>query len=599
MVNSLENIDKSKVYVDRIEGLNEVVEDVIGDTLVGAVSTITTSDLTANKILVSDANGKVAAGSKGINDLQDTLISGTNIKTINGSSILGSGNIAVESGANTSLSNLTTQGQNIANWSNNVTNCITEIPQDIKLELNYGTLTLKAGSKVYIPNGVGVFDTRVFTQDVSVGHLGSVTGQFILTYGQSAWASEDAFDYYNVSQSNLFSGPSQPTTTSINTMWYDTTNNVIKTTSDKGSTWTITNNTFPICIVTVSFGIITSIDQVFNGFGYIGSTIFALPGVKGLIPNGRNVDGTLNSIEKETEKVITNTYGSASVAHTYTFFVSEDDGWSRRDDVISYNENENYYKEASGNFTSGFAISNFTADSSGKITSFIPKAVFHTADNNTVVHLTGTETITGGKTFTGSAFSDHPSEANILIKENNVDARATPAANVYNGLYFTDKNNLLIGVLETTIRNSGRNDIKISAYGQDGTSGSVAVCVDSTGKIWAVAPASDTNTSIVTTINKSKAANGYFQLGNGMIIQWGKGTATNTYTNVQTITLPKAFSNTNYSITFGTLLTTQNKKCEKMFHIQNKTTTNFQAYCSYTGGTNDTTVSPTWIAIGY
>ena len=69
MVNSLENIDKSKVYVDRIEGLDEVVENVIGDTLVGAVSTITTSDLTANKILVSDANGKVAASNKAITDI--------------------------------------------------------------------------------------------------------------------------------------------------------------------------------------------------------------------------------------------------------------------------------------------------------------------------------------------------------------------------------------------------------------------------------------------------------------------------------------------------------------------------------------------------
>ena len=38
------------------------------------------------------------------------------------------------------------------------TNCLTEIPQDITLELNNGTLTLKAGSKVYVPNGSGVFD---------------------------------------------------------------------------------------------------------------------------------------------------------------------------------------------------------------------------------------------------------------------------------------------------------------------------------------------------------------------------------------------------------------------------------------------------------
>ena len=69
MVQTLENIDKSKVYVDRIEGLDEVVGDVIGDTLTGAVSTITTSDLTAGKILVSDNNGKVAASNKTISDI--------------------------------------------------------------------------------------------------------------------------------------------------------------------------------------------------------------------------------------------------------------------------------------------------------------------------------------------------------------------------------------------------------------------------------------------------------------------------------------------------------------------------------------------------
>ena len=69
MVNSLENIDKSKVYVDRIEGLDEVISDVISDTLTGAVSTITTSDLTAGRILVSDNNGKVAASSDVLSDL--------------------------------------------------------------------------------------------------------------------------------------------------------------------------------------------------------------------------------------------------------------------------------------------------------------------------------------------------------------------------------------------------------------------------------------------------------------------------------------------------------------------------------------------------
>ena len=55
-----------------------------------------------------------------------------------------------------------------------ITNCITEIPQDIKLELNNGVLTLKAGSKVYVPNGFEAdgttrkFDEIVFDSDLQV-----------------------------------------------------------------------------------------------------------------------------------------------------------------------------------------------------------------------------------------------------------------------------------------------------------------------------------------------------------------------------------------------------------------------------------------------
>ena len=34
-----------------------------------------------------------------------------------------------------------------------ITNCILEQPQNIKLEFNNGVLTLKAGSKILVPNG--------------------------------------------------------------------------------------------------------------------------------------------------------------------------------------------------------------------------------------------------------------------------------------------------------------------------------------------------------------------------------------------------------------------------------------------------------------
>ena len=58
-----------------------------------------------------------------------------------------------------------------SNLLNYTTNRILEIPQDIKLELNNGTLTLKAGSKVYVPNGPGVFDAVTVANDIKLAFL--------------------------------------------------------------------------------------------------------------------------------------------------------------------------------------------------------------------------------------------------------------------------------------------------------------------------------------------------------------------------------------------------------------------------------------------
>ena len=43
-----------------------------------------------------------------------------------------------------------------------ITNCITEIPQDIRLEFNNGSIILKSGSKLYIPSGRDAEDNLKF-----------------------------------------------------------------------------------------------------------------------------------------------------------------------------------------------------------------------------------------------------------------------------------------------------------------------------------------------------------------------------------------------------------------------------------------------------
>lgn len=209
--------------------------------------------------------------------------------------------------ANTDLSNLTDTGKNIANWSSNVTNCITDIPQDIKLELNNGTLTLKAGSKVYVPNGVGVFTAVTIASDLTatLAFNGTVVCYLINTSTTPSIAVADL-------SSSTGSG-----TGTGNGLYYSTDNNRMYVNGSDISA------SFPFAIAINNGTQFTSIDKVFNGFGYIGSTVFALPNVKGLIPNGRNADGSLKNIEFETSGVKTfNAYVSDTLSRAVVFELS-------------------------------------------------------------------------------------------------------------------------------------------------------------------------------------------------------------------------------------------------------------------------------------
>ena len=245
-----------------------------------------------------------------------------------------------------------------------ITNCLLEVPQNIKLELNNGVLTLKAGSKVIVPNGVGVFEEITTASDIVFTDT-AYDGVKFLLYD----TSKNAVIQWGIA--DCFSGDTAPTSKK-NMKWYDTTNGIIKHSGDYGVTWT-GEFSFPLATVTVSDGNIT-IDQVFNGIGYIGSTIWVDKGVKGLIPNYRNADGTLNNIEFTTSKVLTATTQSG------TRHIRLEANIIQTGELI-YNETENI-NTVNGEYR-GFAIvGTVTADSSNKITSFQPKLPFRAVDQN-------------------------------------------------------------------------------------------------------------------------------------------------------------------------------------------------------------------------
>lgn len=282
---------------------------------------------------------------------------------------------AIKSSANTDLSNLTATGANIANWSSNVSNCITKIPQDIKVEISNGSLVLKAGSKLYVPNGSGVFDAVTLSDDKTT----------TLYYGTQS----NILIFYNVVTGNLssqgaslsFSGDTAPTGFYGNyAQWYDTAENKIKRTTDGGTTWQDTLS-FPIASVTTTSNVVTSIDQVFNGFGYIGSTVFTLPGVKGLYPRGRNTDGTLMSGSIDCTSVQLSSTFNDTKKHVLIIQSNGKCQWYAVDGV-RYDETDNMvYATSTGNYLYVGLFGTFNT-TSGKISNFERKEVFHALDYN-------------------------------------------------------------------------------------------------------------------------------------------------------------------------------------------------------------------------
>lgn len=379
------------------------------------------------------------------------------------------------------------KGGNIIAGSDDIsikTNCITKIPQDINLELNNGTLTLKSGSKVYVPDGSGVFDVVTISGDKT--YQLSANGQITVYYSPSQSSIRGYYSSADVS------GTTAPTTYGT---WYDTANNLIKR-YDSG-TVTVSGLSFPIARVTVSNGAISSIDQVFNGFGYIGSTVFALPGVKGLIPNGRNTDGTLKNTPWTTNSVITRTFASNESFDTY-IGIDASQFYRAATFNVKYNEKDNLIYL--GGVKWGCTLFATATLTSGVISNFVSKTPFHAVDygdvytkmeiDNTVVHKSGSETITGAKSFTAlpqlliTTTTAAATYQDIFVqKDSNLDTTTDPTYNKSYYLSVKDKNNRYLGYISSAINTSGSSTMTMYARTRNtGNTGDVTAGISVTAK---------------------------------------------------------------------------------------------------------------------
>lgn len=567
--------------------------------------------------------------------------------------------------ADRDLSNLTSTGESkLVSVSggltqNQITNCLLEVPQRVKYTLENGTLTIKAGSVCIVPYGtedktselpVGttfinenfkVYDTQ-YTEDLDGNGKFFVWAELMNDISDTEATTDSVLRLCEINITNNHlehkvktdSGTSEASFTGV---YYQINDNRIA----DYSAGVITDEYLSLPVVQVlSNGSYISgyVRQVFNGMGYIGSTLWIDKGVKGLCPNGRNEsDGSLINEIITTDKLYTSNYNTSTPATVKIFGYELADGT----DIIPQNHiifdnSELFYEQASTPTAAQIkwidTISNqifyknsadtreelkvpykiknlFLAEvhlSEGVITAFYPKLPLNLANT---VNKTG-DTMHGMLTFENYAESGDNSTWGITFKKNdktnysgiqvkNFDCdvtQKTPSVQEnYMLLTSFDKNDNIVGEFLTKHQPSGQVISLMRARGHatgEFIQSEVSVRVDNTGAAWAVAPASAIAGSICTTAAIKKAGNGYIKFGNGVIIQWGAFTATS-HTNTA-ITLPVAFSSTNYRVSFQQYGTALTNEWMHAITVVSLATSKF-TYCSYL----KEKPGYYWIAVGY
>jgi hypothetical protein len=214
----------------------------------------------------------------------------------------------------------------------NITNCLLEVPQDIKYTLENGNLTIKSGSIVYVPYG---------TEDKTAQFpVGSTFLNDTFKVVNTQYTNGKFFVWAEFTNDCEYS---RTTNDNAERLWYVIINDfegrnhheaalrsysISAVTTEDGYIYNTETNfidyydtgvprgyigSFPIGkVIADKINVFSAVSQVFNGMGYIGSTVFALPGVKGLIPNGRNEDESLKNIAFTLDKVLVNNGGAFS-----------------------------------------------------------------------------------------------------------------------------------------------------------------------------------------------------------------------------------------------------------------------------------------------
>ena len=191
---------------------------------------------------------------------------------------------------------------------------------------------------------------------------------------------------------------SEPVWSDITTrrFWFDTLNKKIYTYAPSSSEKSAECSLPFACVTSESGQGITSIKNIFNGFGYIGKLQYVLPNVRYSIPNGFNEDSTYKVINKEIKNIVYY-FDSVDITGTWNKLMLLDDNcaylaankyynqiekpsFTEESSQLWYNPKTNkmfYYRNSSLNEYRNYAKMNDYTITDGFITSWTPAAVIN------------------------------------------------------------------------------------------------------------------------------------------------------------------------------------------------------------------------------
>lgn len=180
------------------------------------------------------------------------------------------------------------------------TNCLLEVPQNIKLELSNNVLTIKARSIITLTGSTYATLTTNVDGSITLGN-GSDNSFYIIMTGNPNAVTPAAIFPVKLSSSGDSNGFPTENLTNITT-YYNTDDKIWYRYNPTTTLWDVISK-YPLGIIERKNNIWSFAkdsngnDMIFNGAGFIGHHAFVYPDVEALAPDGFNEDKSFKSVE--------------------------------------------------------------------------------------------------------------------------------------------------------------------------------------------------------------------------------------------------------------------------------------------------------------